>query len=96
MISPGFINLQDYACHMKYTKYPMKVDEAHTKYEFTSEGARGSILKAVVYGQIEEGLFNLAFGDWNAELQRIDDTIISNNGDRDTIFCVFARIPSSL
>jgi hypothetical protein len=47
---------------MKYSKYPMKVDDAHTKYEFISEGPRGKILKAVIYGQIEEDLFNLAFG----------------------------------
>ena len=58
----------------------MKVDQTHTKYEFTSEGPRGKILKAVIYGQIEEDLFNLAFGDWDAKLQKIDDTNRSNNG----------------
>lgn len=52
----------------------MKVDEAHTRYEFISEGPRGNILKAVTYGRIEEGFYNLAFGDWNAVLKKINDS----------------------
>jgi len=75
---------------MKYSKYPMKVDDAHTKYEFLSEGPKGKILKAVTYGQIEEDLFNLAFGDWNAELKKVDDTCRSNNGDRDKVLATVA------
>jgi hypothetical protein len=70
---------------MKYSKYPMKVDDAHTQYEFISEGPKGNILKAVIYGRIEEDLFNLAFGDWNAELKKVDDSSRSNNGDRDKV-----------
>ena len=77
-------------CRMKYSKYPMIVDQTHTKYEFTSEGPRGKILKAVIYGQIEEDLFNLAFGDWDAKLQKIDDTNRSNNGDRDKVLATVA------
>lgn len=68
----------------------MKVDDAHTQYEFISEGPRGNILKAVIYDQIEEDLFNLAFGDWNAELKRIDDTNRSNNSDRDKVLATVA------
>jgi hypothetical protein len=75
---------------MKYSKYPMKVGQTHTKYEFTSDGPRGKILKAVIYGQIEEDLFNLAFGDWNTKLQKIDDTNRSNNGDRDKVLATVA------
>ena len=62
----------------------MKVNDAYTMYEFISEGPRGRIVKAVIYGQIEEDLFNLAFGDWNAELKKMNDSSRSNNGDRDS------------
>ncbi|HEY8970362.1 MAG TPA: hypothetical protein VIM64_14760, partial [Puia sp.] len=75
---------------MKYSKYPVKVDQAHARYDFISEGPRGNIAKAVFYGHIKEGIFNLAFGDWNPELDKIDDSIRSNNGDRDKILATVA------
>lgn len=75
---------------MKYSKYPTKTGETHTKYEFISQGPRGNIVKTVVYGKIEEDLYNLAFGDWNSENQRIDDTTRTNNGDRDKILATVA------
>lgn len=46
--------------------------------------------KYVIYYKLEEDLFNLAFGDWNSELQRIDDTKRSNNGDREKILATVA------
>lgn len=39
---------------------------------------------------IEDGLFNLAFGDWNEDLNKLDDSIRSNNGDRDKILATVA------
>lgn len=68
----------------------MKVNEAHTRYEFISKGPRGNILKAVIYGQIEEDLFNLAFGDWDDVHKKIDDISRSDNGDRDKILATVA------
>jgi hypothetical protein len=39
---------------------------------------------------MEAGLYNLAFGDWNAELDALDDSIRSNNGDRDKVLATVA------
>jgi len=75
---------------MKYSQYPVTVEEAHTKYEFISEGRNGSIRKTVVYAQIRSGIFNLSFGDWNAEIDKMDDSITSNNGDRDKVLATVA------
>lgn len=75
---------------MNLPKYPVNADDEHFLYEFYSEGPRGSIKKTVIYSQIEGNLFNLAFGDWNEKLQKLDDSIRSNNGDRDKILATVA------
>ncbi len=75
---------------MKLPKYQVSADDERLLYEFFSEGPRGSIKKTVIYSLIEDGLFNLAFGDWNEELNKLDDSIRSNNGDRDKILATVA------
>jgi hypothetical protein len=75
---------------MKHAKYPIKVDAEHYMYEFFSEGPRGSVKKTVIYSQIEDDLFNLAFGDWNEKLNRLDDSSRTNNGDRDKVLATVA------
>jgi ribonucleotide monophosphatase NagD (HAD superfamily) len=39
---------------------------------------------------MQDNLYNLAFGDWNEEEQRLDDLINSNNQDTDKIFATIA------
>jgi hypothetical protein len=39
---------------------------------------------------MQDNLYNLAFGDWNEEEQRLDDLITSNNQDTDKIFATIA------
>jgi len=70
---------------MNLPKYPVKANDERFEYEFYSEGPKGNIKKTVIYSQIEEDLFNLAFGEWNEKLQKLDDSVRSNNGDRDKI-----------
>ena len=77
-------------CHMKHAKYPIKADTEHFTFEFFSEGPRGSVKKTVIYSQIEDDLFNLAFGDWNETLKRLDDSIRTNNRDRDKVLATVA------
>jgi hypothetical protein len=43
-------------------------------YEFYSEGPVGKIRKVVAYQMIDKDFFNLAFGDWNEERKKIDDS----------------------
>ncbi len=75
---------------MNLPKYAVSADDERFIYEFGSEGSRGSIKKTVIYSQIEGNLYNLAFGDWNEALKRLDDSIRSNNGDRDKILATVA------
>jgi hypothetical protein len=75
---------------MNLPKYQVSADDERFLYEFFSEGPKGSIKKTVIYSEIEDGLFNLAFGDWNDELNKLDDSIRSNNGDRDKILATVA------
>src|SRR5882762_918527 len=81
---------------MKYPRYPVVArDDYYTSddyhmYEFYSEGSRGRIKKIILYEKIGMNLFNLGFGDWNEELQGLDDSSRSNNGDRDKVLATVA------
>lgn len=47
---------------------------------------RGPILKLISFSETDlNGLFNLAFGDLDKKTGEINDSVISNNGDRDKI-----------
>lgn len=75
---------------MNLPKYPVNADDERFLYEFFSEGPKGRIKKTIIYSQIEDNLFNLAFGDWNEDLNKLDDSTRSNNGDRDKILATVA------
>ena len=75
---------------MRYARYQVIVKNEHQMYEFCSEGQRGSIQKAVIYTHIQGNLYNLAFGDWNESNQKLDDSIRSNNGDKDKVLATVA------
>lgn len=75
---------------MTLEKYPVLTNIDHLTYEFISEGPRGAIKKIVMFQEVQENIFNLAFGDWDEVNQRIDDTTRSNNGDRDKVLATVA------
>ncbi len=75
---------------MKLPKYQVTASADYHTYFFFSEGPRGKIAKAVMYSPISETLYNLGFGDYNEELQEIDDFSRSNNGDSDKILATVA------
>jgi len=75
---------------MRYARYQVIVKNEHQMYEFCSEGQRGCIQKAVIYTRIQGNLYNLAFGDWNESIQKLDDSIRSNNGDKDKVLATVA------
>ena len=55
-------------------------EEFHT-FTFDSIGRKGTIKKIVQYSLINQGVYNLGFGDYNNETGKIDDSITTNNGD---------------
>ncbi|OQP57081.1 hypothetical protein A3860_10975 [Niastella vici] len=75
---------------MNLKKYPVISTNEHRTYEFLSEGPNGTIKKVIYFQEVEENLFNLAFGDWNENEQGIDDKARSNNHDRDKVMATVA------
>jgi hypothetical protein len=82
---------------MNLEKYKLEFNTTKTSFEFISEGPKGSILKRVEYSKIElkgyKNFYNLCFGDVNRESDKIDDAVVTNNGDRDK---VLATVVSTL
>ena len=71
---------------MKFDKYSLKAEDSLTVFEFVSEGPNGLIRK-IIHFQVtnQPDVYNLAFGDKNADTGEIDDLVISNNGDTDKV-----------
>ncbi len=66
---------------MDSEKYTYATNHNNLVYTFHSLGINGIILKVVVYEKIEDGFYNLAFGDFDEETGEISDKAVSNNGD---------------
>jgi hypothetical protein len=80
---------------MTLSKYECHANEDHMSFTFNSIGPRGIIKKVVYYESMNihiNGipLVNLAFGDWNEQLRKVDDLIVSNNNDRDKVLATVA------
>lgn len=62
-------------------------------YEFYSEGPKGKIKKVVRFSKIEVDpiVYNLGFGDEKLETGEINDSVITNNEDRDTVLATVAN-----
>ena len=63
------------------------------EYEFYSVGPKGAIKKIVRFQQIQEDpvIYNLAFGDQDPITGDINDSVTSNNEDRDIVLVTVAR-----
>lgn len=71
---------------MKLPKYQLKSGQELMSYEFVSEGPNGLIIKRIQFTLInQEQVYNLAFGDKDAESGEINDLVISNNGDSEKV-----------
>jgi hypothetical protein len=75
---------------MHLEKYAVVPDNEHKRYDFVSEGPKGKIKKVIFYDELGNNWYNLAFGDWNAIGQKIDDKARSNNNDRDKVLATVA------
>ena len=78
---------------MNLNRYPFSTNETFLDFEFESYGPNGLIKKIVRYSpQNANGItyFNLAFGDWNEKKGAIDDSVISNNNDKEKILATVA------
>lgn len=89
---------------MKYDRYEVKAEPCLMFFDFVSEGPKGKITKLVEY--IETGVknvFNLAFGDKDHLTGRINDVVITDNGDSkkvlatvaSTVFAFMSKYPDA-
>jgi hypothetical protein len=71
---------------MELSRYELIFDEDISRFIFTSVGIKGEIKKAIdFYEAGPNGYYNLSFGDVNEETGELNDTIITNNGDCNTV-----------
>jgi hypothetical protein len=71
-------------------KYEVLSDESRNSYEFFSQGPKGLIKKVVTFQEISGNVYNLAFGYWDDENECINDSVRSNNLDRDKVLASVA------
>ncbi|MBX9784071.1 MAG: hypothetical protein K2X48_12350 [Chitinophagaceae bacterium] len=71
---------------MKLDRYELKAGSNLTAFEFLSEGKNGRIIKIIQFQKMNiPNLYNLAFGDKNADTGLIDDMIVTDNGDSEKV-----------
>lgn len=76
---------------MNLDTYPVESSDDLLTHSFMSEGPRGIIMKRVELQKIGCHRYNLAFGD-DRENHGLDDTIRSNNRDREKVLATVATI----
>ena len=70
---------------MNLPQYEVTSDDKLYKFTFISEGKNGTVEKMVLYEEINDGVFNLAFGDKIEETGTLDDKNVSDNGDTEKV-----------
>ncbi|KAA8485558.1 hypothetical protein BDE36_0417 [Arcticibacter tournemirensis] len=79
---------------MNLERYQYLNSNDYHDYEFWSEGPKGRIRKMVTFSRIpntDPAIYNLAFGDLNSITGELDDTVISNNEDRQIVLATVAN-----
>ena len=59
-------------------------------YGFMSEGTKGTIVKVIIFTLLDNGKWNLAFGDW--QNKDVDDKVMSNNQDVVKVIGTVAKV----
>lgn len=71
---------------MKLPKYQLKAEKKLHVFQFTSEGTKGKIAKLIEFTETNlHDFYNLAFGDKDAKTGKINDEVITNNGDAEMV-----------
>ena len=77
---------------MYLPRYTYKISNNFLDYEFISVGPQGAFKKVVRFTQISTCIYNLAFGDLNAETGEINDISVTNNSDSQKVLATIASI----
>lgn len=78
---------------MDLEQYTYYTNNDFQQYEFYSEGPKGKIKKIVIFQKAQENplIYNLAFGDEDPNANKVNDSIASNNNDRDKVLATVAN-----
>lgn len=79
---------------MNLERYQYSNSNDYHDYEFYSEGPKGRISKMVTFSRIpnsDPAIYNLAFGDLNLVTGELDDSVSSNNQDREIVLATVAN-----
>lgn len=88
---------------MNLPQYKTNPDEDLHSFSFISEGKNGKIEKVIRYEKITNDVFNLGFGDKDPITGKINDKVVTNNGDTEkvlatvvsTVFTFIERNPNA-
>ena len=76
---------------MSLERYQYFTNDDFKDYEFYSEGPNGRIKKVVHFSKIQgHDVYNLGFGDQDPKTGIINDSVVTNNKDRDIILATIA------
>ena len=75
---------------MSNERYELREGLNAMTYEFTSIGPKGAIPKLVIYYELEDNVYNLAFGDKDINTGDIDDLVITDNKDSPKVLATVA------
>lgn len=71
---------------MTLDRYELSAGNNLTTFEFLSEGRKGQIIKIIQFQEMNiKNIYNLAFGDKNLNSGKIDDKIVTDNGDSEKV-----------
>ncbi len=71
---------------MQIERYELKTGRNLTIFEFISQGSKGEIVKLIQFVPTNyKNLYNLAFGDSDPTTGKINDIVVSNNGDTELV-----------
>ncbi len=72
-------------------RYEVEINQNSTIYEFISKGKKGEIKKMIRYSATNlKDFFNLGFGDLDEKTGKIDDTVVTDNGDSEKVLATVA------
>ncbi len=71
---------------MDLPKYELSAESSLSIFEFTSIGPKGEIQKIIKFSETHlKDFYNLGFGDKETETGKLNDKVVSNNGDSDKV-----------
>jgi hypothetical protein len=80
---------------MDLERYAYETKQTYKEFFFYSEGPKGRIRKVVRFVLMRNcpsSTYNLVLGDWNEVKNKIDDKVITNNGDTEKVLATVAMI----